>query len=66
MRYKVKYIGTHGFTAWWLGPLRGMTEDEAAAHIFTKEELLNQTRFKIANRFEPGSGRSGVRLKLVP
>ena len=43
-----------------------MTEDEAAAHIFTKEELLNQTYFKGATRYKPGSGRPGVRLKLVP
>lgn len=30
-----------------------------------KEELLNQTCFKGANRYKPGSGRPGVRLKLV-
>lgn len=66
MRYKVKYIGACGRTAWWRRPFRGMTEDEAAAHIFTKEELLNQPYFKGANRYKPGSKRPGVRLKLVP
>lgn len=66
MRFKVKYISAYGYTQWWLGPRKGMTWDEGAAHIFTKEELLSRTDFKRTTRFKPGSGRSGVRLKLVP
>lgn len=65
MRYKVKYIDAHGYTEWWLGPNWGMTRDEAEAHVFTEKELLNRTAFKEARRYTPGSGRPGVRLKLV-
>lgn len=66
MRFKVKYISEHGCTEWWLGPNQGMTKDEAAAHVFTEKELLNRTAFTAARRYKPGSGRGGVRLKLVP
>lgn len=66
MRYKVKYIDKHGYTEWWLEPGEGMTRNEGAAHIFTEKELLSQTCFKGARRYKPGSGLSGVRLKLVP
>ena len=66
MRFKVKYISAHGHTLWWREPRKGMTWDEGAAHIFTKAELLSRTDFTRTSRFKPGSGRSGVRLKLVP
>ncbi len=65
MRFKVKYISEHGYIKWWLGPNQGMTQQESEAHIFTEKELLNRTTFKEARCFKPGSGVSGVRLKLV-